>query len=139
MKENVESGINIKGRRVDGLRQSGQLTRSGYPKYTFYGSAEDPFGDRKVVEDGIGMLEGYLSHQDPWWLYVETVDSHDPYYVPKEFLNLYKEMQIELCTSFGDDMPDKSAMNRRIRARFSQMTLEENLECLKHYLAFCSY
>ncbi len=36
-------------------------------------------------------------------------------------------------------MNDKPSMYRRIKQRFGQMTKEEQKQCLKHYLAFCSY
>jgi len=139
MKGLVEKGINIKGRMPDGSRQKAQLFRSGYPGYTYYGSTENPFNDQKVIDDALELLEDCFKQEDPWCLYTGVVGPHDPYYVPQKFIDMYKDFEIELPVSFDDDMNDKPAMYRRIKQRFGQMESKEHLECLKHYLAFCTY
>jgi arylsulfatase A-like enzyme len=139
MKERVESGINRQGRSPQG-RMPAQLLRTGYPRYTYYGKDENPFGDGSVVEEGLKILDGCAADRSsPFLLYIGTVGPHDPYYVPGRFLDLYKDVDLELPDSFTDDLRDKPNLYRRVRGVFDQMPREEQVECLRHYLAFCSY
>lgn len=142
MKRTVESGINRGGRDPDGLRRPAQLLRKGYPQYTFYGENDNPFGDNHVLDEGLRILDGFVadrSSPSPFLLYVGTVGPHDPYYVPRRFLDLYEGMDLRLPASFSDDLRDKPNLYRRVRDVYDQMPEAEQVECLRHYLAFCSY
>jgi arylsulfatase A-like enzyme len=139
MKHTVESGINRLGRSPEG-RLPAQLIRAGYPRYTYYGEDENPFGDETVVAEGLKILDGYAdSRASPFLLYIGTMGPHDPYGVPRRFLDLYKGVDLQLPDSFSDDLRDKPNLYRRVRGVFDQMTDTEQIECLRHYLAFCSY
>jgi arylsulfatase A-like enzyme len=139
MKRTVESGINHLGRSPNG-RLPAQLLRTGYPRYTFYGEDENPFGDETVLEEGLKILDGYATDRStPFMLFVGTMGPHDPYSVPRRFLDLYDSADLHLPDSFTDDLRDKPNLYRRVRGIFDQMPEAEQVECLRHYLAFCSY
>lgn len=114
------------------------IRRPGYPDFLIYGPDEDPFYDRSVVDEVIADLEEQPGNR-PWCYYAGTLGPHDPYIVPKRFLDLYPAEDMELPPSFSDRMEDKPGLYRRTRDRFDKMSEEEHKECLRHYLAFCSY
>ena len=133
-------------------RGPGEIQRVGQTPYVHYGSSdhpflaqyfhagdpEDPFKDKTVVNAALDRIET-LNTSDPWCLYVGTLGPHDPYLPPQRFLDLYKDVEIELPESFDDPMLDKPGLYRRTRDRFSQLSREEHIEAIRHYLAFCSY
>jgi arylsulfatase A-like enzyme len=123
---------------ANGQRQPGQIIRPGYGPYTHYGVKENPFGDQAVVDRAIEMIATAKGDQ-PWMLYTGTLGPHDPYMPPARFLEMYKDVPIELPKSFADTMQDKPALYRRTRDRFSQLSADEHREAIRHYLAFCSY
>lgn len=133
-------------------RGPGEIQRVGQTPYVHYGSSdhpflaqyfhagdpEDPFKDKTVVNAALDRIET-LNTSDPWCLYVGTLGPHDPYLPPQRFLDLYKDVEIELPESFDDPMLDKPGLYRRTRDRFKQLSREEHIEAIRHYLAFCSY
>lgn len=128
--------------RVDGPRAHGEIIRPGWPRYTHYGTDENPFGDGTVVQaavDRIALLSKQGRQSDPWCMFVGTLGPHDPYTPPQRFLDWYDLNDIELPASFDDAMDDKPGLYSRTRNRFDQLTKAEHREALRHYLAFCSY
>lgn len=75
----------------------------------------------------------------PWCHYIGTLGPHDPYVVPKEFLDMYNLEDIQLPESFYDHMMDKPALYRRTKERYSQLPELEHRKSILHYLAFCTY
>ncbi len=124
---------------VNTIRGEGQILRPGYSDFNQYGLNEEPFRDIEVVEDAINIIHNRENSDEPWCQYIGTLGPHDPYFVPKRFLDMYDINDIELPISFEDDMSDKPALYRRTRDRFDQLTEREHKESLRHYLAFCSY
>ncbi|HLQ82158.1 MAG TPA: sulfatase-like hydrolase/transferase [Bacillota bacterium] len=126
---------------IDGKRGPGEVLRPGWPAFRLYGTDEDPFGDREVVDHAVARTHdsGRTDGDDPWMLYVGTLGPHDPYVPPQRFLDLYDPESLELPASFADPMTDKPALYRRTRDRFDQLTEDEHRAALHHYLAFCSY
>ncbi len=120
-------------------REEAQIVRPGYGTYTHYGVNENPFNDHDVVESSLQDLDRAGASGKPWCLYCGTLGPHDPYFVPQEFLDLYRLEDIELPVSFGDKMEDKPALYRRTRGRFDQLTEHEHREAIRHYRAFCTY
>jgi len=120
-------------------RKSGEIIRPGYPVYRHYGTMENPFGDEDVVEAGIRQFTENASHDHPWCQFIGTLGPHDPYCVPREFLDLYSTEDIALPSSFSDLMEDKPAFYRKSRRVFEQLSEDEHREAIRHYLAFCSY
>ncbi|WP_171132850.1 MULTISPECIES: sulfatase-like hydrolase/transferase [unclassified Ruegeria] len=123
-------------------RQPGQIIRPGWPNYTHFGTAENPFDDLLVVDTAIKQVKSYADTSDealPWCMYVGTLGPHDPYTPPSKYLDWYDLSDIELPQSFDDTMDDKPGLYRRTRDRFDQLTAEEHRDAIRHYLAFCSY
>lgn len=125
-------------------RFEAQILRPGYGTYTHYGQAA-PGGkggyafDRRVVDDAIQIIRERKQGGNPWVQYVGIIGPHDPYFLPKEFLDLYRIEDIKLPENFADRMTDKPALYRRTRDRFDQLPESEHREALRHYLAYCSY
>ncbi|HEY2587344.1 MAG TPA: sulfatase-like hydrolase/transferase [Tepidisphaeraceae bacterium] len=125
-------------------RHEAQILRPGYGTYTHYGQAQ-PGGrggfafDRRVVDDAIRFIRQRKPGGNPWVQYVGIIGPHDPYFLPKEFLDRYKIDDIKLPDNFADRMADKPALYRRTRDRFDQLPDAEHREALRHYLAYCSY
>jgi len=118
---------------------NGIVQRPGYVPHRQYGTHEDAFRDREVVSDAKRALKRFSESDAPWCLYAGTLGPHDPYLVPQEFLDLYPFEEIELPPNFGDTMSDKPALYRRTRDQYDQLSVREQKESLRHYLAFCSF
>ena len=119
-------------------RQPGQILRPGYPRYLQYGETENPFHDEDVVNAAVEKLK-QLDGEEPYFFFVGPLGSHDPYFVPQRFLDLYDPDEIRLPDNFYDDLLDKPALYRRTKNRFSQLTVQEQKESIRHFYAFCSY
>ena len=119
------------------IKSDGRIIKEGYPSYYQYGIEENPFGDSDTVKLACEEIENYKSDK-PFFMYVGTIGPHDPYYVPQEFLDMYKDVELSLPESFSDTMEDKPALYRRTREQFS-LSKEEYIESMRRYLAFVSY
>lgn len=127
------------GTATGGGRGDGEIVRPGWPKWSLYGTEENPFGDEDVVAAGVDYLMEAAATADPFVLFVGTLGPHDPYTPPRRFLDLYDPDTIALPDSFEDDLAGRPAMYSRVRDRFDQLTRDEHRHALHHYLAFCSY
>lgn len=124
---------------VDDPRGEGEVIRPGYRRYRQYGFDEKPFGDQDVVTAAVEKLGELSDEAEPWLLFIGPLGPHDPYVVPQRFYDLYSDVKLDLPLSAGDRMTDKPALYRRTQARYAQLEEREQLESLRHYLAFCSY
>lgn len=122
----------------DEERTEGRIIRPGYPPYIQYGTNEDPFGDSLVVSAAVNKLS-QIDLNTPFFMFVGPSGPHDPYFAPKRFLDMYDLDEISLPDNFYDDMSDKPALYRRTKERYSQLTIEEQKESMRHFFAFCSY
>ena len=120
-------------------RETAQVIRPGYPLYTQYGVAENPFGDMQIVGAALDKLKDLKDTENPFLMYIGINGVHDPYYVPQRFLDMYPDDNDYLPTSFDDTMEDKPALYRRTQSRFNQLTREEHNECVRRYYAYCTY
>lgn len=118
-------------------KKDGCLHREGYPDHQQYTTKDDAYGDKVSVAAACKMIAEY-TWQEPLLLYVGATGPHDPYTPPKEFLELYKDVELTLPESYSDMMEDKPALYRRTRDRYS-LSKEEHIESLRHYLAFTTY
>ncbi len=125
--------------------QEGAIHRPGYPEYVHYGKSDNPFGDEDVLASAIETIYQRAekhktdSEKQPWFQFVGPLGPHDPYCVPQKYLDMYRIEDMELPESFEDLMEDKPALYRRTRDMFAKLSIEEQKEALRHYLAFCSY
>src|SRR5699024_2826497 len=53
---------------IDGKRGPGEVLRPGWPAFRLYGTDEDPFGDREVVDHAVARIHdsGRTDGDDPW-------------------------------------------------------------------------
>ena len=136
----------LKGADPQSIRKEAQLIREGYPDFYLYGEAEGLFNDRKIDNDekvvaaAVEQLrECCQNSDDPFVLYCGCIGPHDPYFVPKRFLDMYDINDIELPENFYDNMLDKPNLYRRTKERFAQLTVKEYKEAIRHYMAYCTY
>ncbi|HSU69790.1 MAG TPA: sulfatase-like hydrolase/transferase, partial [Tepidisphaeraceae bacterium] len=127
-------------------RFEAQILRPGYGTYVHYGQTDQPGGkkgmfsfDRKVIDDAVKVIRERKLGGNSWVQYVGILGPHDPYFLPKEFLDLYRIEDIKLPDSYADRMADKPALYRRSRDRYDQLPEPEQREGLRHYLAYCTY
>ena len=120
-------------------RKPGEILRPGWNSYTHYGVKDNPFKDGDVVAKGCELIASRQGTDEPWCCYVGTLGPHDPYFVPQEFLDRYRDVEIDLPASFSDMMRDKPAFYRRTRGFFDQLSEAEQRDAIRHYWAFCSY
>ena len=133
--ENVYSGK--KPIQMDETKKFGELVNIGYPKKSLFSVTENPYGDRDYVRLACEAIQNDTGEK-PFFMYVGATGPHDPYIPPQEFLDLYKDVDIQLPPSYEDDMLDKPALYRRTREQY-KLTREECIEGIRHYLAFVSF
>lgn len=124
---------------VKSVRKEAEILRPGYFTYKHYGINEHPFSDRKVIDDALRVIRSRKKSHKPWCHFLGTLGPHDPYFVPRKYLDMYNLDDIKLPRSFNDEMSDKPNLYKRTRNRFDQLTEHEHKEGIRHYLAFCSY
>lgn len=115
----------------------GCLRRLGYPDHRQYGTMPDAYGDQVTVDRACARIRDY-DWSKPLFLYVGTTGPHDPYTPPKEFLDLYPIEDLRLPENFWDDLKGRPNLYKRTRDRYD-LTQKQQLESLRHYLAFVSY
>ncbi|MGL6313145.1 sulfatase-like hydrolase/transferase [Vibrio sp. WXL103] len=120
-------------------RQRGEIIRPGYPQYLHYGVDENPFNDQDVVYSSLNKLKELRGSESKWLMYIGTLGPHDPYFVPQDFIEMYKSADVELSDIHNDTMLDKPTYNRKVKRLFDQLSIEERKEAIRHYWAFCSY
>jgi len=122
-------------------RGEGEILRPGYGTYQLYGAGERAGDhDRHVVNEALALLPQLAQGDVPWGLYVGLIGPHDPYVVPQRYLDLYDIDDVPLPPSFYDEMMDKPAVYRRMRAtRFGQLSEREVREGIRHFWAYCTY
>lgn len=125
-------------------RQEGQLRRPGWGDVQLYrswdkGTTRDTH-DEQVVDDGLRLLSTLAADKAPWGLFLGCTMPHDPYHVPKQYLDLYRLEDIALPPSFADEMANKPGIVRRIRrSLWGQLSEREVRETIRHYLAMCTW
>jgi arylsulfatase A-like enzyme len=121
-------------------RGEGQILRPGYGTYTAYGSRQNEPHDTVRVETAIEALPDIASGEGPWCLYVGAIGPHDPYVVPRKYLDMYDVEDVPLPSSYADEMRDKPFVYQRMRdSVFGQLTEREVREGIRHFWAYCTY
>ena len=135
-----------KAYRLDNLcdlstpREEAEIKRPGYPRYKLYGEKENPFGDEDVVAASVAHIREKLpQREEPWLFYVGNLGPHDPYFVPRRFVDMYDINDIQLPPNYRDNLLDKPALYQKTQSYFAQLSDDEHREAIRHYLAFCTY
>jgi choline-sulfatase len=123
-------------------RAEGQIIRPGYPNIRLYGerdfNADDH--DERVTAEGVRAIRQAAADGGPWCVYAGAIGPHDPYFVPKRFLDLYDLDDVELPVNYADAMDDKPRIYQRMRRQvWDQLSEREIREAIRHFRACCSY
>ena len=127
-----------------GPRKEGELKRPGWGDVQLYGSwkhsDERVLYDEKTADQAKALIGDFAAGQDPWCVFAGFVMPHDTYLVSDKYLDLYRLEDIPLPPSYADDMEGKPSLVRRTRRDvWGQLTEREVRECIRHYLAMCSW
>ena len=123
-------------------RGEGEILRPGYGTYRLYGSMDETGDshDETVIFKSLDVLSRLAKGEEPWCLYAGVNGPHDPYVVPRRYLDLYDINDVPLPPSFADELTDKPAIYQRIRDQvFGQLSPLEVREGIRHFWAYCSY
>jgi arylsulfatase A-like enzyme len=122
-------------------RGEGEILRPGYGTYRLYGASERVGDhDQRVHQEALDLIPQLAQGDGPWGLYVGFGGPHDPYVVPQRYLDLYDLDDVPLPAGYHDEMHDKPAIYKRMRAmRFGQLSEREVREAVRHFWAYCTY
>jgi arylsulfatase A-like enzyme len=123
-------------------RGEGQILRPGYGTYTLYGAYDHPPAghDERTMGEALEAMPKLAGGGEPWAMFVGLSGPHDPYNVPRRFLDLYDPADVALPPSYEDTLADKPRIYQRMRdVRFGQLSEREVREGIRHFWAFCSY
>ena len=123
-------------------RGEGQILRPGYGTYTTYGTrgGEGTPHDEKTVAQALQTLPELAAQDNPWVLYVGAIAPHDPYVAPQKYIDMYSLDDVELPTSYWDELSDKPRIYQRMRRdRWDQLSERETREAVRHFWAYCTY
>ena len=128
------------------MRVPGEILRPEWTNLQLYKTLPDhgPKGyeglaDDRVVQAGIAGMKRMAAAGRPWCLMVSNSGAHDPYNVPRRFVEMYDLDKIELPASFSDVMNDKPRIYQRQRYEYwSQLSDREARDALRHYYARCT-
>jgi arylsulfatase A-like enzyme len=121
-------------------RGPGQIVRPGYPPYTLYGAREIETHDTQVTEAAVRALPELAASGRPWCLFAGFIGPHDPYLVPQQYLDRQPLEDVELPSSFSDDLEDKPRVYQRLRRQiWGQLTEDEVRQAIRHFWAYCAF
>lgn len=129
-----------------GERPRGHVQRPGWGDFTVYKTLPDggPKGyendnDYKVLQAALDALPELAAGAEPWCLFVGHIGPHDPFNVPKKFVDMYDPAKIPLPESYRDTLEDKPRIYQRQRRQlWDQLSEEEVRESIAHYYAYCT-
>lgn len=141
------------GRRWEGYRKiaeekddqergEGEILRPGYGTYRLYGTRSGNQHDEKATADALEALEsfGQEGNDSPWCLFLGLTGPHDPYFVPRKYVDRIDLDDVPLPPNFHDTLEDKPRIYQRMRdMRFGQLSEREIREGIRHFWAYCSY
>lgn len=150
--ENNERAIAAQWRRaqeeesVPAHRRRGEILRPAWTNSELYKTLPDsgPQGyeslaDFKIMKAGIAGMKRMAATGRPWCVMISNSGSHNPYAVPRQFVEKYDPAKIQLPPSFEDTLDDKPRIYQRMRYElWSQLSDVESKEALLHYYAKCT-
>jgi arylsulfatase A-like enzyme len=122
-------------------RGEGQILRPGYGTYTAYGERDaGNVHDERCVQLAVEKLPELSAAGKPWALYVGCGGPHDPYFVPRQYLDMYALDDVPLPPSYSDTLDDKPRIYKRMhQMRWGQLSEREVREAIRHFWAYCTY
>ncbi|MFH1709038.1 MAG: sulfatase-like hydrolase/transferase [Planctomycetota bacterium] len=123
------------------VRPEGYVLRPGWGTAQVYGTVPDgEHGDLDRLGHGLGELDRLTAGKEPWALCLNTSGPHDPYLVPRSFVDQYDLDRVSLPPNFTDAMADKPRIYGRMRRQvWGQMSEREYREAIRHFWAYCTF
>ncbi|GAA4417383.1 sulfatase-like hydrolase/transferase [Georgenia halophila] len=134
------AALGLAGKPVLG-ELSHTLTHPGYRDLPLYGVTDEPVEstlEHFTVSNALGFLDEACDGDTPWALMVSTKAPHEPYVVPRPYLDRYRPEAIELPDSFDDDLADRPAIYRRQQGVWADLTADDFRAATACYYALCS-
>lgn len=137
----------LAGEKPDlGARRRGEIIMPGYGRQALYRADDVPQeehhaykGDLVSVTKAIEAMERYAKEDKPFFIHCGPSGPHDPYVVPKKYVDLYKFEDVPLPPNFHDTLQDKPRIYQRHRQQlWSQLSEDEVRESVMHYWAYCT-
>ena len=127
-------------------RRRGEVIMPGYGRKFLYqtdeGEPEDlPHHrlDCDIVDRAVEAMERFAKEDKPFFIHCGPNGPHDPYRVPKKYVDRYRLEDIPLPPNFHDSLEDKPRIyQRHNRQLWSQLSEEEVRESILHYWAYCT-
>ena len=95
---------------------------------------EEHYIYQEVMKD----IEEHTANGQPFCTFISTYAPHDPYCVPREVYDLYKDSDLQLSQNFLDPMIDKPAVYRRMRDVLSVLPESDFLKAKRCYYSYCT-
>ena len=126
--------------RADALAPRIEVRQPGYRPFLLAGVTDAPASalpERALFDRAIEFLERPRDRARPWALCVATEAPHDPYVAPRALYDRIDRSALALPASADDDLMDRPAVYRRIRATWAGLTPEEVRVATACYHALC--
>lgn len=130
----------------DSPRKRGEIIMPGYGRRPMYRTDDvapedhpDYRNDLMTVTKAIEAMKRYAKEGKPFCIHCGPGGPHDPYLVPKKYVDMYDLASVPLPQSFHDTLEDKPRIYQRQRQQnWSQLTPDEVRESILHYWAYCT-
>lgn len=83
-------------------------------------------------------MREYVKQDKPFHIHCGPTNPHDPYVVPKKYVDMYDLDDVPLPANYHDDLQDKPRIYQRQAKLWSQLTEEEVRDSVRHYWADCT-
>jgi choline-sulfatase len=118
------------------------VQQKGYGDFLLYGvcdAAVDTTPEYHLYSDGIRFLHQAAEEPErPWLLMLSTEAPHDPYIALRDYYDRYDPADIQLPTSFDDDLADRPAIYRRIQRVWQELERQHFAQATACYYASCT-
>lgn len=91
-----------------------------------------------IYEKAMAEIESRRKEDKPFCTFISTYAPHDPYCVPEEIYRMYDDHELSLPENFYDDMEDKPAIYRRMRAALNGLTEDDYRKIKRCYYSYCT-
>ena len=92
-----------------------------------------------LTDHTIDLIDGFRAGGEPFFMWHNFWGPHGPYYIPKEYYDRYREVEIPEWPNFRWDGGQGNTPHQvKIHPRAAQLSWEDWAEAVRHYYAFTS-
>lgn len=91
-----------------------------------------------IYHEAMKDIEEQVKKGQPFCTFISTYAPHDPYCVPKEIYDLYKDSDLQLPENYLDSMEDKPAVYRRMRDVLTALSESDFKMAKRCYYSYCT-